>query len=70
LCTEAGIAKLSVHELRRTCASLIADAGVPAENIANVLGHRDIRTTLGTYRHAISPSIGSHVDSMNSILSA
>jgi integrase len=70
LCMEAGIPELSVHELRHTCASLLADVGVPAENIADVLGHRDIRTTLGTYRHAISPSVGGHVDSMNSILSA
>jgi integrase len=69
LCMEAGISELSVHELRHTCASLLADAGVPAENIADVLGHRDIRTTLGTYRHAISPSVGGHVDSMNRLFS-
>lgn len=69
LCEQAGIPEVCVHELRHTCASLLADAGVPAESLADVLGHRDIRTTHGTYRHAISPSVSSHVGPMNSILS-
>jgi integrase len=67
LCTEAGIPSITVHELRHTCASILADAGVPAERLTDVLGHRDIRTTLGTYRHALSASVGDHIDTMNAL---
>jgi integrase len=70
LCKDAGIPAIRVHELRHTCASLLADAGVPAERLADILGHRDIRTTLGTYRHAISASVDDHLETMNSIFTS
>lgn len=48
----AGLPALTFHELRHSCASLLAAQGVPAHEIARLLGHSDVRLTLNTYTHA------------------
>jgi len=45
------------HELRHTAASLMSEAGVPIERIADQLGHDGTRMSLLVYRHATKPSI-------------
>jgi len=44
--------------LRHTAASLLSDAGVPLETIADQLGHKDTRMASLHYRHRIRPTIG------------
>lgn len=44
--------------LRHTAASLMADAGMPIEHVADQLGHRDLRMLQQHYRHRIKPTIG------------
>ena len=44
--------KLRVHDLRHTAASLWLAAGESIYFVQQQLGHRDIRTTVGTYGHA------------------
>lgn len=46
----AGITEFRFHDLRHTCASWMAMAGVPILTIKEVLGHKDIRMTL-RYAH-------------------
>ncbi|MBK7982149.1 MAG: site-specific integrase [Candidatus Competibacteraceae bacterium] len=47
----AGIAKCTPHDLRRTCGSWLAQAGVPIQQIAKLLRHRDIQVTHSVYAH-------------------
>ncbi len=44
--------------LRHTAASLMADAGMPIEQVADQLGHRDLRMLQRHYRHRLRPTIG------------
>ncbi len=48
--------------LRHSAASLMADAGMPIEQVADQLGHRDLRMLQKHYRHRIKPTVsGGHV---------
>jgi hypothetical protein len=42
---------LTLHELRHTCAALLIKQGANVLTIQKRLGHKDVRTTLGTYGH-------------------
>jgi integrase len=44
---------LSFHVLRHSCASILLAQGVPVRDVAELLGHSDIRLTLSTYAHVI-----------------
>ena len=55
--------------LRHTAASLMADAGLPIEHVADQLGHKDLRMLQQHYRHRIKPTIGgAHI--LDSVLGA
>ena len=43
--------------LRHSAASLMSDAGIPLERIADQLGHKDTRMLANHYRHQIRPTI-------------
>ena len=45
------------NELRHSCASLLADEGVPNEQIADLLGHTTTRMVDSTYRHRLRPVV-------------
>ncbi|MFK7920064.1 MAG: tyrosine-type recombinase/integrase [Ilumatobacter sp.] len=55
--------------LRHSAASLMADAGMPIELVADQLGHRDLRMLQRHYRHRIRPTIagGAVVDGLLSL---
>ena len=55
--------------LRHSAASLMADAGMPIELVADQLGHRDLRMLRRHYRHRIRPTIsgGAVVDGLQSL---
>lgn len=59
----AGInGKWTPNLLRHSAASMMADAGMPIEQVADQLGHRDLRMLQQHYRHRIKPSVeGGHV---------
>lgn len=50
-CERAGLDDVTPHTLRHTCASWLAQKGVPFPVIARYLGHRDSRTTERVYAH-------------------
>jgi integrase len=57
LTRKAGIGLWHPHELRHSAASLLSVAGVPIEEISDVLGHEGPRTTAAVYRHLVNPSV-------------
>ena len=47
----------SPNSLRHTAASLLSDAGVPLEVVAEQLGHKDTRMASLHYRHRVRPTV-------------
>lgn len=60
---------LRPYDLRHSCASLMAAAGVPLEHVADVLGHDGLRMARLVYTHALSPTIGAAAAPMGTALS-
>lgn len=52
----AGLPRMRFHDLRHSCASLLAAQGVPARVTMEILGHSDIRTTMNIYTH-VAPDV-------------
>jgi integrase len=46
-----------LYDLRRTAGSLLVDAGVHLEQVADLLGHADVATTRRHYVRAIRPTV-------------
>lgn len=46
-CAAVGMPRLTPHRLRGTYATLLSERGVPIQDIQMILGHKDIRTTVG-----------------------
>ncbi len=63
----AGLGHWTPYELRHSCTSLLSAAGVPLEQIADILGHRGVRMTAEVYRHRVDPVIDSGVEAMESL---
>jgi integrase len=57
----------SPNSLRHTAASLLSDAGIPLEDIADQLGHKDTRMASLHYRHRVRPTISTGLH-MNTII--
>jgi len=55
---EIGLGDWTPNELRHSAASLMSDAGMPIEQVADQLGHKDLRMLQKHYRHRIRPTIG------------
>jgi integrase len=58
-CVDCGaeqLPALSFHALRHSCASILLAQGVPVRDVAEILGHSDVRLTLRTYAHVIEAS--------------
>ena len=50
----AGLSHMSIHALRHTYATTALNAGVAAQNVARLLGHKDGATTLRFYAHYVN----------------
>ena len=53
----AGLPPIHFHDLRHTYATLALLNGVPVKVVSEVLGHKDVSTTLRTYAHVL-PGMG------------
>jgi len=51
LVARAGVTSITLHDLRDTHASLLAESGVPLEVISRRLGHSSIGITMDRYMH-------------------
>jgi integrase len=58
------------RELRTSFVSLMSDSGVPAEEIARLVGHTSSRTTEVVYRRELRPVIATGAEVMDKIFSA
>ncbi len=70
LTEQAGLGIWTPNELRHSAASLLSAAGVPLEQIADLLGHASTRMLESTYRHSVQPSIDAAVVAMDRMMSA
>lgn len=50
-CTEAGVKKIRIHDLRHSCASLLISHGTSIVAVSKRLGHSKVEQTLNTYSH-------------------
>lgn len=50
---QAGIPERRFHDLRHSCATVLAGAGVPARVVMELLGHSQISLTMNTYSHVL-----------------
>jgi integrase len=48
-----GLPRVTVHDLRHSCATVLYALGVPLPAIADMLGHSTIRVTADLYRHRV-----------------
>jgi integrase len=51
LLSEAGVRHVGVHVARHTAATLLAQQGVPARVLMDILGHAQLSQTVATYLH-------------------
>jgi integrase len=64
LTAKAGIGHWTPNELRHSAGSLLSAAGVPLEQIADLLGHVDTRMLERVYRHPVRPTVSAAVAPM------
>ena len=50
---EACLPRLRVHDLRHSSASFLLHMGIPPLEVARILGHSPVTTTMTIYAHAI-----------------
>lgn len=55
--------------IRHSAASLLSAAGLPIEQISDVLGHEGPRTTAAVYRHLVNPSVSAGKAPMDAMFS-
>jgi integrase len=60
----AGVGHVHPHLLRQCTASLLSAAGVPLEDVADVLGHASPSVTGAIYRHPVRPTVSAGRDVM------
>jgi integrase len=64
----AGVPPIHFHDLRHTYATLALLNGVPVKVVSEILGHRDVATTLRTYAHVLPGMQGQSARMMDSVL--
>ena len=71
LCRDAGLpGNWSPRELRHTFVSIMSEAGVPLEQIADLVGHANTVTTSRVYRKQLQPVIGTGATVMDAVFPA
>ena len=64
---KAGLPPLRFHDMRHLAGTLMSEAGVPPKRAQEILGHADIRTTLGIYTHTMRRKRDDSADRMADI---
>src|SRR5215212_9701813 len=68
LLERAGLPRITFHDLRHTCASLLFQRNVHPKHVQELLGHASVAITLDTYSHML-PGMGSEAaDAMGEAL--
>ena len=53
LLSRMGLPRITTHDLRHSAATMMFEAGIPLEVIADILGHSTYRVTADLYRHRV-----------------
>lgn len=61
--------RVTLHELRHTCATILLSEGVQPKIVQEILGHASISTTLDTYAHVIPKQQQESAEKMGSVIS-
>lgn len=64
---KAGVPRRQFHDLRRSCASLLAAWSVPPSLVRDILGHSDISTTMNVYTRTYSNDMRDALDRMDDL---
>lgn len=64
----AGLGHLTPYDLRHTATSVLSDAGVRNEHLADLLGHVDTRMVERHYRHRLGDSVAAAAGPMDELL--
>lgn len=67
LIAAAGVQRIRFHDLRHTCASLLAQ-GVPARVVMDVLGHSQMAITMDLYSHVMPTALREAADAIDRAL--
>ncbi|GER87675.1 site-specific integrase [Dictyobacter vulcani] len=67
LLKDAELPDIRFHDLRHSAATILIAMGVPANVVKELLGHADIRTTLGTYGHVLPSMAQDATDKMDGL---
>jgi integrase len=62
--------RITFHDLRHTCATLLISAGIPIKVVAERLGHKDITITLRTYGHVLPAMQGEAARAISAMLAS
>jgi integrase len=65
---KAGVPPIHFHDLRHTYATLALLNGIPVKVVSEVLGHKDIATTLRTYAHVLPGMQAEAARTMDAVL--
>jgi integrase len=65
LCAQAGVPRITVHDLRHLTATLSMTAGVPLPVVSKTLRHATLSTTANVYSHLSSQAARGAVDSVD-----
>lgn len=68
LLKRAGLPRITFHDLRHTCASLLFQRNVHPKFVQELLGHASIAITLDTYSHMLPGMGGEAADAMSEAL--
>ena len=68
LLKHAGLPRITFHDLRHTCASLLFQRNVHPKFVQELLGHASVAITLDTYSHMLPGMGGEVTDAMNDAL--
>ncbi len=67
VCDRAGLPRFTPYEMRHTTASLLIAAGVQPFEVADVLGHTDLRMLERHYRHRVDAVVRGAVTAMDAL---
>jgi integrase len=68
LLERAGLPRITFHDLRHTCASLLFQRNVHPKHVQELLGHASVAITLDTYSHMLPGMGGEAADAMEAVL--
>jgi integrase len=64
LLRQAKVGRFKLYDLRHTYASHLLDQGIKPVDVADVLGHKNVATTLAFYAHRIPRDMGYIADTL------